>query len=203
MARMVVMDDEQIYAQMLAAPLKEQGHEVMIAIHPVDFNRVIDFQPDVVSVGLSRRERAFNRPIVDFDRDVLGSKPLRDLEDYPAMQAVPLVLVGTGLFEEDVPTSLRYDLFLVIPRDLSLYVERMVEATKQKKRRRLGPYVCPNESCRSRLAEVGDTRHRDLYCPRCGMGVAIDGDTCHYAMPEAPNKPLRCSIEDLRPRTAG
>ena len=94
------------------------------------------------------------------------------------------LLIGSALHEQDVPTRLRYDAFLVLPRDIKLYPAKVAELVGIEKRRKLSPYTCPNGTCRARLAVVGDTG-RDLFCPRCGTGVAVDDDRCHYLLPGA------------------
>lgn len=182
MSRIAVVDDYEEYAEMMAAPLRVAGHEVLIEVNEeggLDFDRILGFEPQVVSVGLYRKEIAFDRPVEDFGRDVLGAAPVRAMEGYPAIQAVPIALVGSALQEHDVPTTLRYDLFLVMPRDIKLYVPRIEALAALKKRRKLSPYVCPLEACRGRLVHIGNGEI-DLYCPRCGTGVTVEGDRIHY-----------------------
>lgn len=184
MARVVVIDDYQAYAEMAAAPLRAAGHEVLLMVQPIDVEALLAFKPDVISVGLYRQEIAFERPIQDFERDVLGYKPIRQLEHQPAVWSVPIALVGSALHERDVPTSLRYDLFLVFPRDIERYADRIEALAGLDKRRRLSGHTCPNPDCDARLAEVGDAGV-DLYCPRCGTGVTLDGRQWHYRLPDA------------------
>lgn len=182
MPNIVVIDDFVDYAEMAAGPLRAAGHNVMLMISPIDFDAVLDFTPHVISVGLYRQVVAFDRPIRDFKTDVLGYGPLMEMERYPVIQAVPIALLGGALQEHDVPTRLRYDLFLVLPRDITLYVPRIEALAALKKRRRLSAHNCPNPSCGARLAEVG-RGGRDLFCPRCGTGVTVDGDMWHYMSP--------------------
>lgn len=174
LARMVIINDFEEYAQMDAAPLRQRGHDVLIQItedaRRVDFERIVDFGPGVISVGLYRQEQAFDRPIRSFEEDVLGYVPIRQMEEYPAIRVVPLLLVGHCIREEDVPTLLPYDIFLVLPTDIKLYVPKMEElATKVKSRRKLSGYLCPN--CGSRL--VFTVNRIELFCPRCHTAVSI------------------------------
>lgn len=178
MARMVIINDFGEYAEMDAAPLRERGHEVLLQIteggRSVDFERVVDFGPGVISVGLYRNEQAFDRPIRSFEEDVLGYVPIKQMEAYPAIRVVPLLFLGHCLRPEDVPTTLPYDAFLVLPRDIKQYVPTMEElATKVKSRRKLSGYVCPN--CGSRLFFTAN--RNDLFCPRCHTAVSIIDDT--------------------------
>lgn len=174
MARMVIINDFAEYAEMDAAPLRLRGHEVLIQVteagRPVDFERVVDFGPGVISVGLYRNEQAFDRPIRSLEADILGYVPIRQMEAYPAIRVVPLLLLGHCIREQDVPTTLSYDRFLVLPRDIKHYVPNMEElATKVKSRRKLSGYVCPN--CESRL--VFTVNDHELFCPRCHTAVSV------------------------------
>lgn len=196
--RVVVLNDYEEYAEMAAAPLRHAGHTVLVAVAPLDFDGILAFKPDVIAVGIFRREEAFDRPITDFERDVLGARPIRELEGYPAITAVPIAIAATGLHEQDVPTTLRYDLFLVLPRDIKQYVPRIEALGAQPKRRRLSRCVCPMGDCRSRLFRIGPD-DRDLYCPRCGAGVAVTGDGCVYTLPESPTHAIRAPLSAIEP----
>lgn len=192
-----VLDDYEVYAELLAGPLLRAGNGVMIELAPIDFERLLHFAPNVISVGLYRRKDAYDRPIESVEKDVVGFQPLIDMENYPAINVVPLVLIGTGLVEKDVPTALNYDLFLTFPDDLGLYLPKVEElATKVKTRRKLSGYLCP--VCSSRL--VYFQRKEDLFCPRCGTSVAIvDEQNCLYAPHGEPGLTCNCTLSELTP----
>jgi CheY-like chemotaxis protein len=199
--RVVVIDDFEEFADMAAAPLRRAGHTVLIATAPVDFGSVLAFRPDVIAIGIFRQDVAFDRPIRDFEQDVLGAKPIRELEGYPAITAVPIAIAATGLHEQDVPTTLRYDLFLTLPRDIKAYVPRLEALARQPRRRQLSEYVCPNGACRSRLFQVG-SGGQDLYCPRCGAGVAMTADGILYTLPENPERAIAAPLSAIDAPTA-
>ncbi len=194
MAKVAVLNDFEVYAELLAGPLIRAGHVVMIELGPIDFERVLNFGPNVVSLGLYRKKYAFDRPIARFDADVVGYQPLEDMERYPAINVIPLILIGTGLQEKDIPTKLNYDLFLTFPDDLALYLPKVEElAAKVKTRRRISGYVCP--SCGSRFVFV--QRPEDLFCPRCGTTVAMM-DKTHCIVAVHGVGPMRtCTIAEL------
>lgn len=136
-----------------------------------------------------------NRPI-ESEADLLGYQALVQLENYPALHVVPILILGSGLAESDVPTRLNYDLFLTIADELELYLPKVRElGSRQKSRRKISRYVCPK--CEGRLTFT--SKEEDLFCPRCGTGVAIiePGGSCTYASPGGINQP--CKVEDLIP----
>ena len=198
MARVALIDDYLEYAEMAAAPLRVAGHETMAAIVPIDFERILKFEPNVISVGLYRKEIAFNRPIEHWEEDVLGYEPLKEMERYPAIGLIPIILIGSALEEQDVPTTVNYDLFLSFPRDLHLYLPKVEElASTVKTNRKISGYVCP--WCGSRLV-YHRAPARDLFCPRCHTAVAIvDRDRClmmvNGAGPQVPS-----NVALLQPR---
>lgn len=198
MARMAVINDYEEYAEMAAIPLRLAGHEVLTMTAPLDIERLLAFRPEAISVGLFRKEAAFERPVTSFSEDVLGHKPIQELEGEPAIATIPIMLLGTGLHEYDVPTTLSYDVFLVLPRDIKLYVPRMEELANLRARRKLSDHHCPDAACGSRLAHVGTTG-QDLYCGRCGMGVTLDGDRCHY-LPAGASRTVTRPLSDLQPK---
>lgn len=171
MSKIAILDDFVEYAQMAAAPLKQAGHETLIALAPIDFERVLDFGPDVVVLGLYRKAHAFDRPIESLESDVLGFAPLVEMERYPAINVLPIVLLGHGVSEQDLETTVKYDAFLTFPRDVARYPATIEEvAGKNKSRRKISGYVCP--TCGGRLTFSREPA-RDLFCPRDGTVVAV------------------------------
>ncbi len=199
MARVVIVDDLQETIDILAPPLVSQGHEVLTDISPIDFERVMAFKPDVLTLDLYRRLEAFDRPIQNIEADVIGFKPLVEMEQYPAISVIPIILIGNCLQEKDIPTSVNYDLFLSLPGDVKLYFPKVVEiATTVKTRRQISDYVCPH--CGSRLTFTGK-RRTDFFCPRCHTAVAlIDDESC--IAHTSDGRKLPCTLDMLRPPKA-
>ena len=186
---------------MAAAPLRSAGHEVLIATIPIDWEQVIDFGPQVVIIALYRKEHAQNGPIQNFETDVLGVKALLEAEEYPAVQVLPILLVGQGVQEGDVPTSLHYDLFLSFPRDVKLYVPKVEElATTVKTRRKLSGYICP--CCGSRLVFL-TLPAKDLFCPRCHTTVVLTNQRHILYSPRSEGESIKGTIDQITPPTSG
>ena len=182
MKKIAVLNDAIEVADMLAAPLRGQGYEVMTALSSVDFEAVLNFGPGLIVLGVHRRAAAFDRPIRSLDADVFGVKPLMDMEHYPAISVIPILLVSTGIKERDLPTSVNYDAFLNLPEDAALYFPKVAELLETvKTRRMISAYVCPN--CGSRMTYTTEPA-RDLFCPRCHTAVAvIDEERCLITEP--------------------
>lgn len=198
MATVAVIDDFQSFAKMLAGPLRDAGHEVLVTTVPVDFERLIQFGPKVLVIGIARRLAAVGRPIREFDQDVLGFDALVELEEYPALRTLPILLAAVALQEEEIPARFNYDLFLGIPDDSQLFVPKVEElATRVKTRRKISPYVCPN--CKARMVSLQSPE--ELFCPRCGTAVSLADEGCHALGPEGFEIP--CSKELLAPRLGG
>lgn len=199
MARIVILDDLQETIDILAPPLIAHGHELMADFYPIDFERIMVFKPDLITLDLYRAQDAFDRPIHDLETDVIGFRPLVEMERYPAVSVIPIILIGNCLQERDIPTSVNYDLFLSFPRDIQQYFPKVEEiAGTVKTRRKISGYVCPH--CRSRMTFTSQ-RESDLFCPRCHTAVAIiDEGTCIARGPQG--SPLPCTMADLRPADA-
>lgn len=199
MARVMIIDDLQETLDLLMPPLVDQGHEVMSDISPIDFERVMRFAPQVITVDLYRRLEAFDRPIQSVEADVIGFLPLMEMEKYPAVSVIPIILVGNCLQEKDIPTEVNYDLFLSFPRDVKLYLPKVLEiANTVKTRRRISEHICPH--CGSRLTHTS-TRLSDLFCPRCHTAVAIiDDESCIARLSDGVQ--IACTMDMLRPPKA-
>lgn len=193
MARVAILDDFPEYGEMLAAPLIASGHDVLIELTPIDFERILSFEPQVIVLGLYRKDTAFCKPISEAKTDVLGYQPLIEMESYPAVNSLPIMLIGHCLVEDEIPTKINYDIFMIFPRDISAY-PKMVEylAENIKKRRNISAYVCPN--CRGRLTYLSNPA--DLFCPRCGTSVAIvEEKQCLYQTPGGVQR--ACELSDI------
>lgn len=196
MAKVMIIDDLQETIDLLAPPLIGQGHEVLTDVSPIDFERVMAFGPNVITLDLYRRQEAFDRPIQSVEADVIGFAPLVEMENYPAISVIPIILLGNCLQEKDVPTSVNYDLFLSFPRDVKLYFPKVIElAETVKGRRKISGYVCP--TCGSRMT-YSRARETDLFCPRCHTAVAIiDEESCLARNSEG--EAIACSMQMLTP----
>ncbi len=196
MAKVACVKDYLEYARMIAALVREEGHEALAMAPPVDFDRLLDFGPQVLVIGLFRQRCAFNRPIQDLPKDVLGLVTLRELEAYPAIRTLPLIVLGNGIEEHEVPTTMNYDLYLFFPDDMHLFLPKLDEvAAKVKSRRTISPHVCP--ACGSRLTFTGN-QDQDLFCPRCGVAVAIINRERCIAR-NADGLDIPCSLDRITP----
>ncbi|HBN09012.1 MAG TPA: hypothetical protein DD435_10320 [Cyanobacteria bacterium UBA8530] len=197
MAKIAVLDDFQALGRLLIGPLVFVGHDVRIWLSPIDFEEVLSWGPRLIKIVLYRKAAAFDRPIRNFEEDVLGFRPLLELEQYPAAQVVPIMLIGIGILERDIPTDVNYDLFLSFPADIDLYLSKTTELIeKVKTRRKISDYICPN--CGSRLT-FSKQPVKDLFCPRCHASVTIiENEGCIYQLPDA-SQPTPCTMEQLRP----
>ena len=197
MAKFVVIDDYVEYAETGAEILRRGGHEVLALATenaPIDFEQIIEFAPKVIVLGLYKRRIAFGRPVRDPNEDVLGFSILKQMEAYPAINVLPIILAGSCLNEDDLPTTVNYDLFLALPDDIKLLLPKAEElATKVKTRRKISDLHCPE--CQSRLTFL--TRADSLFCPRCGAAVSlIDGEGCHAL--NGKGHPIPCTLEMLK-----
>lgn len=197
MARVAILDDYQAYGEMIAAPLQRGGHATQITTVPLDFERVLQFMPEVLVLSLYRREQAVARPITDFRADVLGADALAETESYPAVMVLPIVLLGHCVLEAEVPTRLPYDLFLTLPANIATLADQIVRvADMVKSRRKVSGYLCP--TCGGRLLYVAQTQ--DLFCPRDFTSVVlIDEEQCLYRPDGHLGRSLPCRTPDLLP----
>jgi hypothetical protein len=194
--KIAILDDYEALAKLTSGPLTVAGYEVRTWVSPIDFDEVMHFGPALIDINLYRNEDAFDRPIKNLEKDVLGFKPLVELEHYPAAHITPILLIGIGILEKDVPKILNYDLFLSFPRDIDLFLPSVLDLTVKKKgRRTVSGYVCP--VCKSRLTFTTDAAN--LFCPRCHTAVVIvDENDCLYQRP-GDDKPTPCRTEALAP----
>lgn len=193
--RVAVIDETKAFADLLASPFEKRGIATLQECHPIDFERLVQFCPSVIVLGMGRREVAYDRPI-ESEEDISGYQALAEIESYPAVHTVPILIVGSGLQERDIPTRLNYDLFLTSPSELDLYYQKVQElGSERKSRRKISRYVCP--ACKGRLTYT--LTEEDLFCPRCGTAVAIinQTDSCIYSRPGGVNQ--TCSVAELKP----
>lgn len=178
MARVAVIDDQEACAEMVAAPLILAKNTVLTELVPIDWERVLAFKPQVIVLAVRRADHAYDRPVENPEKDITGHRAIVQMEDYPAILAIPLILTGFALHERDVPTKLPYDLFLHLPNDFHLLAAKVAEIAKRGAPRRLKMtgYKCPE--CGARLTSLNN-REQDLFCPRCGTAVQILGDQAH------------------------
>lgn len=199
MAKVACLKDFYEYAVMIAALCECGGHTAFKSQHPVDFEAVIDFGPDLVVLGLFRKRSAYNRPLVNLEEDVLGLATARDIESYPAIRVKPILLLGNGIEAREVPDWFHYDLFLFFPDDLPLFLPKVEElATRVKTRRTLSCYICPH--CGSRLTYVHNAA-KELFCPRCHTAVSLipEENRCLYTIGSTGDT-RHCTLVEITPR---
>ena len=181
MHKIAVLNDVLEVSDMLAVPLRDKGYEVMIDLTSIDFERVLAFRPELIILGLHRRVCAFDRPIKNLEADMFGFKPLVDMEHYPAISVIPILLLSTGIKEQDIPTSINYDSFLTIPEEATLYFAKVKELLETvKSRRKISAHICPH--CGSRLTFTAAPA-KELFCPRCHTSVVLV-DSAHCLVTE-------------------
>lgn len=54
--RVAILDDYKIFAEMLACPLQHEGISTLCEIQPMNFERLVQFGPDLLVLGMSRRK---------------------------------------------------------------------------------------------------------------------------------------------------
>lgn len=197
MAKITVVDDSPMVLEQLVEPLVRAGYRVLSELAPVDFDEVMHFGAQLIVVGLDRSKSARNRSIGDPMVDIIGYKALVEMEQYPAINLVPIMLAAHGIDEADIPTTLNYDLFLDLPSEWPLYLPKVQELVASvKTRRKISGYVCPGPGCGSRLVTLQNPEN--LFCPKCGAGVSLtpDGD-CSWC--DAEGRIHHCNPEGLVP----
>lgn len=196
MARIAVLDDYPVGLGALVASLEAHGHHVLGELAPVDFEAVIQFKPKVLVVGLARRSEAYDRPLEDLDRDVLGYQALTALGGQPALHSLPIVVVGVGLKERELRLPVPAVYFLTFPDDMEVFPAKVAELAKRKQTRYISDFKCPKLSCGGRLMYFKQPI-KDLFCPKCGSSVAlIDDEHGVWMCPEG--RQHACTVEELR-----
>lgn len=196
MARIAVLDDYTEHAAIFSAPLTMAGHETLTEVTPIDWERVVNFRPEAICVVMYRTRQAFNRPIISPHGDILGYEAIEAIEQYPAIQVVPIMLVGNAIDESDIPSTINYDIFLTFPEDISLYLPKLEElACKVKTRRKISSYICPQ--CCSRLVSFKQPA-KDLFCPRCHTTITLIDDLNCLIMVEGQGRAVAGKVSDLK-----
>jgi uncharacterized protein YbaR (Trm112 family) len=197
MSRIAAIKDYREFAVMIGGLLEDAGHEVLRDSPPVDWERLVDFDPDLVVIGFFRRRTAYNRAIEDFDRDILGGETLRAIESYPAIRVKPILAIGNGVEAREIPNEFRFDAFVYFPDEMGRFLPTVDELARKDRRRSFSAYQCP--VCHARLTYAKQNR-KELFCPRCHTGVSIlDEVHCMYqARALAPSQ--SCLLADLERR---
>jgi hypothetical protein len=196
MARIVVINQQRTLAEMFAGPLVQAGHEVLTLGKPLDFEALMRFAPALIVIGLDRSQRAADRPIEGPD-DMVGFAAIAEMESYPAIAVVPILVVANAITARDVSTRLRYDAFLGFPEDGPRYLPTVASLIgKAKTRRKISPYGCPH--CGGRLTYIHRPL-RDLFCPRCYTAVTLFDDAHCVMTIRSRGACEPCTIEQLTP----
>src|SRR5690348_6364892 len=111
MSRVAAIKDYIEFATMIGGLLKSAGHEVWAATPPVDWDALLNFDPDVVVIGFFRQRTAYNRPIENFEQDICGVATLEAIDDYPAIRVKPILAIGNGVEPHEIPRAFRFDAF--------------------------------------------------------------------------------------------
>jgi uncharacterized protein YlaI len=198
MAKVAILHNTEVLGQALAAPLGIAGFQTYVAHRPIDFEKLADFGPEVIVLAADRGLNTTHRMKIDLETDAMGYSAMAELEKYPALQVVPLLLVGSAVRQSELKTSIKYDAFLAFPEEASAYVDTVrALSAKIKSRRHISGYMCPH--CRGRLTFT-QRPVLDLFCPRCHTPVAIiDDDACIYSV-HGSGPTRNCKMKDI---TAG
>jgi hypothetical protein len=196
MPRIAVINQQRVLAEMFAGPLVQAGHEVLTLGVPIDFEALLRFEPALIVIGLDRSQKAANRPIESPD-DMVGYAAIAEMETYPAIAVVPILLVANAVTARDVSTRLPYDAFLAFPEDGPRYLPTVASLIgKPKTRRKISPYGCPH--CGGRLTYIRRPL-RDLFCPRCHTAVTLfDDKQCRMSI-RSLGRCEPCTIAQLTP----
>lgn len=118
MARVLCIDDYPLYAEMVAAMLREKGHEVLALTVPLALDEALAFEPGVILLNLVRKAEVLGRPISHFETEVDGAKALIALGRHAAAGRIPLIVTALAVEESALPPGLRYEAFVNIPSGL-------------------------------------------------------------------------------------
>lgn len=201
MGKVAVIKDYVEFAIMLGSLLESEGHQVLTASPPVDWDAVLDFGPDLTVIGFFRQRRAHDRPIEDFEKDVFGTETLRAIEAYPAIRVKPLLAIGNGVEADELPEDFRVDDFVYFPDEMCRFLEKVDTLAHSKKGNlRLSEYGCL--VCGGRLSYPKSSKH-ELFCLRCHTAISlIDAERCIYQA-RSEGETLTCRLEQLRRPTPG
>lgn len=135
MAKIYTVDDYELYAEMFADMLRQEGgHEVRAVLSPLNLADLEAFDPEVVVVTLVRRlETLGHGPLVDFLAEVDGAKGLQGVVASQGARPRPIIVVSMGVRESEIPPALRPDVLLHLPQQLDNLlgvIERLVAARR-------------------------------------------------------------------------
>lgn len=119
MARVAVIDDYPLYADMVVNMLRKNGHEAMADVTPLDLEKLRDFKPNVLVVSLVRKIEALGHDVSDFYREVDGAKSLIQLENTADFDILPVIISALAVEERHIPPEVRYDMYVDFPREIA------------------------------------------------------------------------------------
>lgn len=120
MARVLGVDDFQLYAEMVGALIKERGgHDVRVMINPIVIEEVEAFEPEVVVLNLVRKPETISAGgLRDFFTEVDGARAFKALAPLCKLHGWPMVITALAVAERDVPQDYPYDAFVEVPHRL-------------------------------------------------------------------------------------
>lgn len=135
MAKILCIDDYQLYAEMIGNMLGRYGHhQVKVDVVPLVMDEVLAFAPDVIVLNLVRKAEVLGAPVHDFFREVDGAKALQALSSAPELKDIPLVITALAVRETEVPLGFQYEAFIEIPQKIEVLrhtVDRLAAARRQ------------------------------------------------------------------------
>jgi CheY-like chemotaxis protein len=135
LAKILCIDDYQLYAEMIGTMLERYGHhQVKVDVVPLVMDEVLAFDPDVIVLNLVRKAEVLGAPIHDFYREVDGGKALQALAKAEEIKDIPVVLTALAVRETEVPLGLHYEAFIEIPQKIDVLrhtIDRLATARRK------------------------------------------------------------------------
>lgn len=130
MARVLCIDDYELYSTMVKHLLERQGgHEVKVAIVPFRLSEIAAFNPDVIIINLVRKMDSFaGGGMVDFYAEVEGAKAFKALAEHIDTVPARIIVTAIAVREVEVPRSLPYVAFVNVPQQMDYLLRAIAEA---------------------------------------------------------------------------
>lgn len=116
MARIGLIND---YSEVVVAlsHLLTPGHDVTMLHFPAGLQRLEPIEPalDALVAVIFRAKEAWDRPITNFNEDVVGGPMLKGLQRTCDFEKTKLIVFAVGVLPEHVPPGIHFDMFLTFP----------------------------------------------------------------------------------------
>jgi CheY-like chemotaxis protein len=130
MARVLCIDDYELYVSMVKQLLERQGgHDVKAAIVPFRLSDIAEFKPDVIILNLVRKMESIGAGgMIDFYAEVEGAKAFKTLAENLNTINVPIIVTAMAVKELEVPQTLPYVAFVNVPQQMDYLLKAIDEA---------------------------------------------------------------------------